>query len=220
MNGPHGPLLEPTSLRARSGELLLVTGPPRSGRTALALVLSGRLRPDRGTVLRNGRRNPARLRETVSVIDAPGITEPEGALELTEIVGEGLSLAGRRCGRKAVRRWITGRGLDEWAHTRFEQLPPRIRTRVLLDLGRAPRGTEALVLDCPDRHGDDPLNWYPAAREAAEHGYAVVVVCSPHSADDLNAPTVRIGTSSTIDDPPSRTDALRTPDQETPGTTS
>ncbi|WP_192827117.1 hypothetical protein [Actinopolyspora erythraea] len=193
VTGPHGTLLEPTSLRARSGELLLATGPPRSGRTALALLLAGRLRPGTGTVLRNGRRDPAGLRRTVAVVDAPGVTEPEGSIELREVVAEGLGIAGQPFGAGAVRTWLAERGLRQQAGLRFEQLPPHCRTRVLLDLARAGREIEALVLDCPDRHGGEASRWYAAAREAANHGHAVVALCSPHTAVELGEVPARIG---------------------------
>ncbi|WP_017974413.1 ATP-binding cassette domain-containing protein [Actinopolyspora halophila] len=191
--GPHGPLLDPTSLHIRSGELLLVAGPPGSGRTALALALSGRLRPDSGTVLRNGHACPSRLRRATAVVDSAGITEPEGSVELSEAVAEGLGLGGRPFGRRAVRRWLSEHGLHRSARKRFEQLAPECRTRVLLDLARVARGTEALLLDCPDRHGGDPLSWYTAAREAATHGYAVVALCAPQTARELNVRPLRIG---------------------------
>ncbi|SDK10854.1 hypothetical protein SAMN04487820_104275 [Actinopolyspora mzabensis] len=206
VTGPHGTLLEPTSLRASSGELRLVSGPPRSGRTALALLLAGRLRPDSGTVLRNGRRAPAELRGTVAVVDAPGVTEPEGSVELREVVAEGLGIAGRRFGGQAVRDWLAERGLRQQANLRFERVPPHCRTRLLLDLAREARGVEALVLDCPDRHGGEAISWYGAAQEAASQGYAVVALCSPHTAIELDHIPARIGTDNDLPPSPRRTD--------------
>ncbi|SFT65125.1 hypothetical protein SAMN04487904_10580 [Actinopolyspora lacussalsi subsp. righensis] len=206
VTGPHGTLLEPTSLRASSGELLLVSGPPRSGRTALALLLAGRLRPDSGTVLRNGRRAPAELRETVAVVDAPGVTEPEGSVQLRDVVAEGLGIAGRRFGGRAVRDWLAERGLRQQAGLRFERITPHCRTRLLLDLAREARGVEALVLDCPDRHGGEAVRWYSAAQEAASQGYAVVALCSPHTATELNHLPARIGTDNDEPASPPRTE--------------
>ncbi|SDP94844.1 hypothetical protein SAMN04487905_11686 [Actinopolyspora xinjiangensis] len=201
VTGPHGTLLEPTSLRARSGELLLATGPPRSGRTALALLLAGRLRPGTGTVLRNGKRDPTELRRTVAVVDAPGITEPEGSIELREVIAEGLGIAGRPFGARAVRTWLAERGLRQQAGVRFEQLAPHYRTWVLLDLARARREVETLVLDCPDRHGGEASRWHAVAREAANHGYAVVALCSPHTAVELGEVPARIGEHNGVSPP-------------------
>ena len=63
LTGKRGPVYGPIDLTVRTGELLLVTGPAGSGRTALLLTLAGRLRPSPGselTVL--GHRLPRRAR--------------------------------------------------------------------------------------------------------------------------------------------------------------
>ncbi|MBB5156538.1 ATP-binding cassette domain-containing protein [Saccharopolyspora phatthalungensis] len=195
VSGAHGPLLAPTSLRARTGQVLLVTGDPNSGRTALALTLSGRLRPTRGTVRLNGAIDATALRRTVAVVDAPQITEPDGALALRDVVAEGLSLAARKSGRRKVRDWLSARDwLREGAgEERFENLAGYERTRLLLDLACENRTTRALVLDCPDRHGGDPAGWYSLAARHAERGMAVIALCAPHSADKLGMPPARIG---------------------------
>ncbi|GAA0523145.1 hypothetical protein [Saccharopolyspora thermophila] len=189
--GARGQLLAPTSLRARSGRLLLVAGDPNSGRTALALALSGRLRPTRGEVRLDGTADPSALRRAVAVVDAPQITEPEGALPVRDVVAEGLSLAGRRSGRRAVRAWLQARELP--ATERFENLAGLARTRLLVDLAVESRAVRALVLDCPDRHGGDPAGWYELAARQAARGLAVVALCSPHSADRLGVFPARIG---------------------------
>jgi ABC-type Mn2+/Zn2+ transport system ATPase subunit len=199
--GTHGPLLGATSLRVRDGQVLLVAGDPGSGRTALALALAGRLRPTRGTVHGGSSRE---LRRRVAIVDAPGITEPEGSVPVRDVVSEGLSLAGRGAGRAKVRAWLSERDLAQRASQRFEHLPGATRTRVLLDLACESRTTEALILDCPDRHGGDPLGWYSLAAREAERGHAVAVLCSPHSAEKLGVAYARVGTdnrscSSTVD---------------------
>ncbi len=190
--GPHGPLLRPTSLRVRGGQLLLVSGDPGPERTALALVLSGRLRPGRGTVRLDGRADARALRRTVAIVDAPGVTEPEGTIPVRDVVAEGLDLAGRRSGRAAVRRWLSEHGLEEHAEHRFEHLPTRERVRMTPALAVEDRRTSALVLDSPDRHGGDPAHWYAAALHQSEQGHAVVVLCSPHSAEQLDVPAARV----------------------------
>jgi len=189
--GAHGPLLASTSLRARSGQVLLVTGDPNSGRTALALALSGRLRPSRGTVRLDGAADANALRRSVAVVDAPQISEPDGALLVRDVVAEGLSLAGRGSGRRNVREWLSTCAAA--GEERFENLAGFERTRLLVELGCAARSTKALVLDCPDRHGGDPTGWYSLATRRAEGGMAVVVLCSPHSAGQLGVTPARIG---------------------------
>ena len=192
VNGAHGPLLERTSLRVRDGRLLLVAGDVHFGRTAMALVLAGRLQSGRGTVRIDGAVAPGRLRESVVVVDAPEITEPEGSVSVRTVVAEGLSMAGRPSRRSRVRAWLTEHSAEQYERERFENLPALVRTRLLIDLARE-SGAGALVLDSPDRHGGDPSGWYALARREAERGTAVVVLCSPHSAHRLRAPHALLG---------------------------
>jgi len=191
--GAHSRLLAPTSLHVSSGELLVVSGPPNAGHTALALALSGRLQPGRGSVRLDGRADPRALRRAVAVVDAPEITEPEPSVPVRTVVAEGLSMAGRSARRAAVRSWLAEHGLAEHASTRMENLPAAERTRLLVDLAAAAEPVEVLVLDTPDRHGGAEQDWYELARRESDRGRAVVLLCSEHSADRLGLARVRIG---------------------------
>ncbi len=191
--GAHGPLLTPTSLRVRNGEPLLITGDSGTARTALALALSGRIKPSRGTVRLDGALDARALRRRVGIVDAPGVTAPEDAVSVRQVTAEGLSLAGRRSGRRAVRVWLAEHELSGHAEQRFENLPAPHRTRLLAELARAGRGTRALLFDAPDRHGGPPDHWYALARETAEHGLTTAVLCSPHSAEKLDVPAAFLG---------------------------
>ena len=88
VNGAHGPLLRPTSLVVKPGELTLVAGEPGTGHTALALLLSGRMKPSTGSVSPDAKS----LRKQVVLVDAPEVNEPEEALTLAAVVGEELSM--------------------------------------------------------------------------------------------------------------------------------
>ncbi|MCX2729784.1 hypothetical protein OOZ19_06000 [Saccharopolyspora sp. NFXS83] len=193
VNGAHSTLLAPTSLHVSSGDLLVVTGEPNSGHTALALALSGRLKPGGGRVLIDGADDPKALRRRVAIVDGPDITEPEPSVPVRTMVAEALSIAGRRSGRSAVRAWLTDHDLAEHAATRVENLPAAERTRLLVDLACAAKTTEALVLDTPDRHGGDPHVWHRLARRECRRERAVIVLCTPHSADRLAVPHARVG---------------------------
>ncbi|WP_406691840.1 ATP-binding cassette domain-containing protein [Saccharopolyspora sp. ID03-671] len=207
--GAHGPLLAPTSLRVADGQTLLVTGEAGTGKTALALALSGRLKPSAGSVRLDGSADADVLRRTVAVVDAPQITEPDEALQVRDVVAEGLSLAGRRSTRRKVRDWLAERELP--GDVRFENLPAHQRTRLLIDLACESRTTRALVLDCPDRHGHDPQHWYSPATARAADGMAVIVLCSTHSADELGAPAVRIGANDTESEGTEKSDDTQNP---------
>lgn len=110
VDGPHGVLLAPTSVEVVGGKVTVLARPPGAGHTVLSLVLSGRLRPDGGRVLLDGREDPAGLRRRVAPVDVPEVSEPDGALPLHAVVGEELAIAGRRAGRSHVRKWLEERG--------------------------------------------------------------------------------------------------------------
>lgn len=174
VTGPHGTLLTPTSLTVSSGELAIVHGEPGVGVTAFGLVLAGRLKPATGTVQLDG----GDQRRAVAVVDAPGVSEPDSALPLQVVVGEELELAKRPAGKAAVARWLTENDVAAFASTRFENIDPVTRTRLLTALAASREGVEVLVLDTPDRHTSDVDGWTRIAREHAERGLAVVLLAA------------------------------------------
>ncbi|MCP2164574.1 ATP-binding cassette domain-containing protein [Goodfellowiella coeruleoviolacea] len=193
VTGSHGPLLQPTSLRVRSGQLAVVAGEPGTGHTPLALVLAGRLRPNTGTVWLDGRVDAAALRRGVALVDAPEVNAPEEGLSLADVVAEELTVAGARAGRRAVRQWLDEHDVDQPGSIRFADVPARTRTRLLVELAAARPGVGALLIDSPDRHGDDPHQWWSLAESWAERGFAVVVLCTTSSARLLGVTAARLG---------------------------
>ncbi|MBB5890221.1 hypothetical protein ACFFS4_00640 [Kutzneria kofuensis] len=193
IDGAHGPLLQPTSLRVRTGELALVAGEPGTGHTALALALGGRMKPSVGSVLLDGEADDAGLRRRVAIVDAPDVSAPEEALTLGVVIGEELAFAHQPANRKAVADWLLAQDAREHATVRFESVPAEVRTRLLVEAASQRPGTEALVLVLPDRHGAGPHTWWNTAAKAAEKGLAVVVLCSETSARLLDVPAARIG---------------------------
>lgn len=193
VDGPHGPLLQPTSLRVRDGEITLVTGEPGLGHTTLALALAGRIRPSSGTVTLDGRADAAALRKHVVLVDAPDVNEPEDGLKLSSAIAEELTNAGQPANRKAVREWLQTQDADVYADQRVENVPAAVRTRLLVELAGSRPGVQALMIDTPDRHISDPGTWWPLALRQAERGLAVVVLCSPTTADFLPIPAARLG---------------------------
>ncbi|QFU91566.1 ABC transporter ATP-binding protein [Amycolatopsis sp. YIM 10] len=171
VTGPHGTLLPPTSLTVAAGQLAVLHGEPGAGLTAFGLALAGRFKPATGTVT-----GPAKLREVSAVVDAPGVSEPDGALSLSVVVGEELALARRPAAKEDVRRWLVANDVGPFANTRFENLSPVVRTRLLTALAASRKGVELLVLDTPDRHTSDVESWSDLAAEHAERGLAVVVL--------------------------------------------
>lgn len=194
VDGPHGTLLAPTSLRVAEGQLALVTGEPGAGHTALALALAGRMRYHHGVVLADGKRDDAALRRSVAVVDSAETTEPEGVLTVAEAVAEELAMASLPSGKTAVRRWLAAHDTAEHARTRVEHVPAEPRTRLLAELAVARPGVRALVFDSPDRHTTDAHTWWATALRHARNGLAVVVLCTGAAARQLPVPAARIGT--------------------------
>ncbi|GAA3582010.1 ABC transporter ATP-binding protein [Amycolatopsis ultiminotia] len=190
LEGPHGPLLPPTSLTAEEGGLTVVHGEPGVGITALALALAGRLRPTTGTVTAD----PAGdLRRLVAVVDAPGVSEPDEALTLRVVAGEELALAHRPAGKEDVAGWLAAHDAAPFAGSRFENLGPALRIRLLTELAAERTGVRMLVLDTPDRHTSDVTTWAEVARAHAERGFAVAVLTATTPPSALPQPPARIG---------------------------
>jgi energy-coupling factor transporter ATP-binding protein EcfA2 len=189
VNGAHGPLLKPTSLLVKAGELTLVAGDPGAGHTALGLVLAGRMKPSTGSVSVDART----LRKQVVLVDAPEVNEPEAGLTLASVVGEELAMSGLPSGRKAAHDWLAERGADDHARKRFEHVPPTIRCALMLELGAARPGVTTLILDCPDRYHPDPREWLKLAQQHVTEERSVVALCSITSASVLDVPAARLG---------------------------
>lgn len=193
VDGAHGPLLRPTSLRANGGDVLLVAGEPGDGHTALGLVLTGRMKPSHGHVLIDGKRDVRAQQRGLAIVDAPGVSAAEDALSVRRTVAEGLALAGRHSGRRAVRDFLAAHELDGRADERWESLPGNVRVPVCAALATARPGVAGLVLDTPDRHGGSPHDWYSLARRYADRGLTVIVLCGPYAVRHLGLPSARIG---------------------------
>lgn len=196
VDGPHGPLLPPTSLSVEAGQLAIVHGEPGVGVTAFGLALAGRIKPTGGTVTLDGAlagASAAKLRELVAVVDAPGVSEPDDALPLRVVVGEELALAHRPAGKDDVARWLADNGVAAFANTRFENLEAPVRTRLLTTLAASREGIRMLVLDTPDRHTSDVGGWSGLAAEHAERGLAVVVLTATTPLIALPEPPALVG---------------------------
>ena len=183
--GSGGIPLPMTSVQYESGRVSVAEAEVGDHPTVLALVLSGRMVPDTGTVLIDGADDPGLLAERVALVDAPDVSEPAADLSLRAVVKEELMFAGRSTSRDAVARTIaeavslTG-GLEpgiDWARVRIADVPAALRIRLLAELASFRRGVQGLVLASPDRHGGDPRDWYAIAEELARRDFAVAVVC-------------------------------------------
>ena len=180
VTGRRDDLLPSTSLEAARGELLLVEGVRQDQRTALALALSGRMRPSSGIVEWDGNARIKALRQASSVVDSPGVNEPEQHLSVRDLVTEDLALMPRRQ-RGALRStpWLELNNFEDIAGLWTEQLPAARRTGLLTALALANPDTDLLVVDSPDRHSGDAADWLPRLQELAhDAGRPLAVVAT------------------------------------------
>ena len=183
VNGRRDELLPATSLQVRRGELLLVSGNRQDQRTALALALSGRLKPSGGHFEWDGASGTEpkikTLRQASAVVDSPGVNEPEQHLSVRDLVTEDLALVPRRYrGALLSKPWLKVNRFEDIAGLWTEQLPAARRIELLTALALANPQTDLLVVDSPDRHGD-PADWLPRLEELAyDAGRPLAVVAT------------------------------------------
>ncbi|MFR9675071.1 ATP-binding cassette domain-containing protein [Streptomyces sp. TR06-5] len=148
VDGPRGAVFSDVSVRAEPGSLLALRGPSGSGRTALLLTLTGRMRPTTGTAEVGGQSLPRRaaaVRRFAALGPVPGITDPEPSLSVAETLRERALLLHRFGGSLPPLRQRRGRNGDAPAERRAEalatagldlrDLPSGPRTRIR-ELGR------------------------------------------------------------------------------------
>lgn len=141
-----------------------------------SLIAAGRLIPDRGTVLIDGRDDPAALRAAVALVDTPVVAEPAPALPVGTVVREELRFAGRRGRRSDAEAFLTALGLERWRRAPMLDLPPAGRLRLLLELAALRPGVRALVLTSPERHGGHAADWQRLAAEFSARALPVLVI--------------------------------------------
>ena len=180
MNGRRDDLLPPTSLQASRGELLLVTADRQDQRTALALALSGRMKPGGGTISWDGQAKIKQLRSAGALVDSPGVNEPEQHLSVRDLVSEDLGLVPRRSrGALSGTSWLKVHGFEDIAGLWTEQLPAGRRIELLAALALADPRVNLLVVDSPDRHSGYPADWLPRLEELAyDAGRPLAVVAT------------------------------------------
>lgn len=171
VKGRREDLLPPTSLQAARGGILLVSGERQDQRTALALTLSGRMKPTTGAISWDGnpRLKPRRLAS--ALVDSPGVNEPEQHLSVRDLVTEDLALIPRRYrGALLSKPWLKVNRFEDIADLWTEQLAPDRRLELLTSLALANPHTDLLVVDSPDRHGAHVADWLPRLEQLAHDG--------------------------------------------------
>ncbi len=147
----------------------------------VSMLLGGRLKPDTGTVLLdgrilNGRDDTDALREATALVDTPWVAEPSAGIALRTIVMEELAFAGLPCARVDVRRLLREHGLDDYGPLPIRALPAADRVRLFSELAVLRPGVAMIVVTSPERHGAAAADWYAPLAAIAERGILVAIV--------------------------------------------
>ncbi|WP_120522673.1 ABC transporter ATP-binding protein [Arthrobacter celericrescens] len=207
INGHRADLLPPTSLEIRRGSLLLASGDGQEQRTALALALSGRMKPGSGILRWDGNSKTKRIRSASALLDSPGVNEPEQHLSVGDLVTEDLALIPRRYrGALLSKPWLKVNSFEDIADLWIEQLPAARRLELLTALALADPAVDLLVLDSPDRHSSDPADWLPRLGQLAHDAGRPLAVVAVVSAlpDGWGGATATIGNA--VPEPAEETD--------------
>ncbi|MDI2033252.1 ABC transporter ATP-binding protein [Paenarthrobacter nitroguajacolicus] len=198
INGRRDDLLPATSLQVHRGELMLVAGEGQDQRTALALALSGRMKPSNGVLSWDNTTKTKKIRLASALVDSPGVNEPEQHLSVRDLVTEDLSLIPRRYrGALLSKPWLKVNSFEDLAELWIEQLPAGRRLELLTALALADPATDLLVIDSPDRHSADPGTWLPRLQAlASDAGRPLAVVAVVGALpDNWTGPAAVIGNS-------------------------
>ena len=187
------PIIEPTSLRIKQGDLTLIVGETEVSQVAFALSLAGRMKLSSGSVKIDNEENPELLQEMVALVDVPNISEPDDVMKLETIVGEELAIAGQKAMPKHARAFLQQNMISKYAKETFETLPNKIRYDVLMKLASIRPNTKVLLLVEPDRLGGKPEIWWRIAKKYNKLGFTVVVQCRESSARILGEEYFRLG---------------------------
>jgi hypothetical protein len=186
--GHDGIPLPETTVAFESGRVSIAEAEGGDRPTVLALILSGRMRPDTGSVTIDGIEDAGLVQERIALVDAPDVSEPAADLTLRAVVTEELMYAGRSTSRAAVATVIAeaggaSNGGVDYSGERIADVPPAVRLRILTELAAFRRGVRGVVLTSPDRHGGDPREWLRIATDLAARDFAVLVVTGAPSAE-------------------------------------
>ncbi|MGL3198680.1 MULTISPECIES: hypothetical protein [Curtobacterium] len=187
-----------------------VAGPGRPGIVAVeteqapvlaSLVAGGRMRPDRGRVLVDGREDPAAVRRAFALVDTPGVAEPFPVMSCRRTVREELAYAGQRPSREHVDTVLESLGMTQYADTHVQRVPTEVRVRLLVELALLREGVTGLVITSPERHGGAVEDWFAVVRDVALRGVTVLLVTSKAAAQTATALLDTIPAPTTTDGP-------------------
>ncbi|MFD6054371.1 hypothetical protein [Agromyces sp. NPDC060279] len=185
--GRDGQALPTTTVGFESGRATLARAETEQRPTVLGLIASGRMRPDSGEVVIDGKADASAIRRRIALVDAPEVSDPAPDIALGGVAAEELMFAGIPSNPVSVGRWLSQLGLDHLARVPIANVAPHARLRLLTELALLREGVEGLVIVSPDRHGGDPMEWWELAKGLADRGFALLVIAGDASAAAIGA---------------------------------
>jgi hypothetical protein len=168
IDGRRHTLLPATTLEARRSEVLLIQADGQERRTALALALTGRMKPSTGSVSLGHDASLAGLRRRSAIIDAPDVNAPENHLTVRSLASEDLALVPFKFrDRTRPTAWLVKHGFRDILEQWIEELAPARLLQLQLELALTNRDVDVVVVDSPDRHTADTTAWLPLLEQLA-----------------------------------------------------
>lgn len=168
IDGRRHTLLPATTVQAHKASVLLIQADGQERRTALALALTGRMKPSSGTVALGRDASMAGLRRRSALVDAPDVNAPEHHLSVRSLAAEDLALVPFKFrDRTRPTEWLVKHGFRDILGQWIEELEPARLLHLQLELALANRAVELVVVDSPDRHTADVDAWLPLLEQAA-----------------------------------------------------
>ena len=169
IDGRRHMLVPATTVEARREEVLLIQADGQERRTALALALTGRMKPSGGSVALGRDDSMAALRRRSAIVDAPDVNAPENHLTVRSLTSEDLALVPLKFrDRTRPTEWLVKHGFRDILGKWVEELEPARLLHLQLELALANHDLDLVVVDSPDRHSnDDDDTWLPLLEQAA-----------------------------------------------------
>ncbi|POH75383.1 ABC transporter ATP-binding protein [Arthrobacter glacialis] len=168
IDGRRHTLLPATSVEARKAQVLLIQADGQERRTALALALTGRMKPSTGTVSLGHDGSMVSLRRRSAIVDAPDVNAPENHLTVRSLTSEDLALVPFKFrDRTRPTEWLVKHGFRDILEKWVEELEPARLLHLQLELALANKDVDVVVVDSPDRHTADVSAWLPLLERTA-----------------------------------------------------
>lgn len=168
IDGRRHTLLPATTVEAQRAQVLLIQADGQERRTALALALTGRMKPTTGSVTLGHDDAMSSLRRRSAIVDAPDVNAPEHHLSVRSLTSEDLALVPLKFrDRTRPTEWLVKHGFRDILEKWVEELEPARLLHLQLELALANRDVDLVVVDSPDRHTADVSAWLPLLEQTA-----------------------------------------------------